>query len=499
MELQFKRCERPCLEAAVREIRNMELTQEIRLPDGMPDIGHILCAWGQTVLRGKEWRSDSVSFSGGMMVWVLYAPEDGSEERCIEGWIPFQMRWDLPEGSLEGKIRIHCIPRFVDARSVSARKLMVRAGTAAQVEAFVPRSLELWEPENAPEDVQLLQTRWPVRMPMEAGEKSFLMDEELELSGGAPEPEKIICFRFEPRLTEKKVLGNKLVFRGNGNLHVLCRCAGGRLHSWDLALPFSQFAELDGDYGSDAQADLVLAPTNLELELGENGRLRFKGGVVGQYLITDKQLLTTAEDAYSPGREVNLRMENVQVPAVLETRQENMYGEQTLPAEAEEIADISFLPEFTRQRPDENGVALEVPGQFQVLYYGTDGILHAGTVRWEGRQNVPADENTRLWIDPGPAEALRAASGSGQIAFSAQLPMEMTTVTSQSIPMVTALELGESRRKDPERPSLILRRAGEDRLWDIAKASGSTMEAIRRLNGIPDEPAPDRMLLIPVL
>ena len=43
---------------------------------------------GQTILRGKEWRSDSVSFSGGMMVWILYAPEDGSEERCIDGWIP---------------------------------------------------------------------------------------------------------------------------------------------------------------------------------------------------------------------------------------------------------------------------------------------------------------------------------------------------------------------------------------------------------------------------
>lgn len=498
MELQFKRRERTCLEAAVRDVRNMELTQEIRLPDGMPDIGHILCAWGQTVLRGKEWRTDSVSFSGGMMVWVLYAPEDGSEERCIEGWIPFQMRWDLPENCPEGKIRIKCMPRFVDARSVSARKLMIRAGTAAQAEAFVPRQLDLWEPEGKQENVELLQTLWPIRLPVEAGEKSFLLDEEPELSG-AGDPEKIISFHMEPRINEKKVLGNKLVFRGNGNLHVLCRCAGGRLHSWDLQLPFSQFAELEGDFGPDAQADLVLSPTNLELELEEGGRMRFKGGVVAQYLITDKQLLTVAEDAYSPGREVELRREEAQIPAILETRQENLYGEQTLPAEAEEIVETRFQPEFPRIRPEGNGFAVEVPGQFQVLYYGTDGTLRAGTVRWEDAIRLPADENTRLRIRPAAAEIPRAVNGNGQIGLSIQLPVEMEAVTEQKIPMITGLELGEMREKDPNRPSVILRRAGEDRLWDIARMTGSTMDVIRQLNGFSDEPAPDRMLLIPVL
>lgn len=497
MELQFKRRERPCLEAVVREVRNMELTQEIRLPDGMPDIGHIVCAWGQTVLRGKEWRTDSIAFSGGMMVWILYAPDDGSGERCIDGWIPFQMRWDLPEGCPEGTIRIRCLPRFVDARSVSARKLMVRAGTGAQAEAFVPRNLEFWEPEGNGKDVELLQTRWPVRVPMEAGEKQFLLDEEPELSGAA-QPESIISYRMEPRVAEKKVLGNKLVFRGNGNLHLLCRCSDGRLRGWDVPLPFSQFTELDGEYGTDAQADLVLSPTNLELELGEAGRLRFKGGVVAQYLVADKQILTTAEDAYSPEREVKLQTDNMRIPAILETRQENLYGEQSIAADAEEIADIGFLPEFPRIRQGENGIDLELPGQFQVLYYGTDGTLRAGNARWEGTQRIAADDSVRLWVTPGPAEVSRAASGNGQIGLSTQIPMEVTAQADQQLPMITGLELGEVRSKDPERPSLVLRRAGEDRLWDIAKETGSTMEAIRRINGFSEEPAPDRMLLIPV-
>ena len=53
MEIEFQKAELPCLTAVVNEIQNGEQTQELRLPDDMPDVGKVLCAWGQTILRGK--------------------------------------------------------------------------------------------------------------------------------------------------------------------------------------------------------------------------------------------------------------------------------------------------------------------------------------------------------------------------------------------------------------------------------------------------------------
>lgn len=498
MELQFKKSICSCLDTAVREIQNVEQTQEIKLPDGMPDIGRVLAAWGQVILRGKEWRSDSITFSGGMMVWVLYAPEDGSEERCIDGWIPFQMKWDLPSGTREGDIRIHCLPRFVDARSVSARKLMVRAGAAAMAEAFVPMEAETYAPDSATENVELLRSRYPVRLPKEAGEKTFLMDEDLTLPGSAPQAEKVIYYCLRPKVTDGRVLSNKVVFRGNANLHVLYRSEEGQLHGWDFELPFSQFAELNGEHSSDAQTDILLSPTSLELELDDEGHLRLKCGIVGQYLITDQQMLELIEDAYSPDRELNIQTETLELPTVLENRRENIFGEQTIPAEANLAADVSFLPDFPRQRRTENGVQMEIPGTFQVLYYGEDGILHSATARWEGQQSINADENSQIMVVPMAAEGPQAIPGSDNIVAKTDLPLEMNTTARQRIPMVTGVELGEQRKADPNRPSLILRRAGDKRLWDIAKASGSTMDAIRRANHLDEEPAPGQMLLIPV-
>lgn len=497
MELNFEKTILSCLDTAVQEVLNSEQTQEIKLPDGMPDIGHILSAWGQVILRSKEWRSDSIAFSGGIMVWVLYAPEDGSPERCIDAWIPFQMKWDLPDGTPEGHIRIQCLPRFVDARSVSARKIMVRAGVAVMATALAPRSVEVYAPEEVPEGVELLRSVYPVRLPMEAGEKSFLQDEDLTLPDSAPQPDQLVYYQLNPRITDKKVLSNKVVFRGNTNLHLLYRSDEGQLHSWDYEVPFSQYVDLNGEHGSDALADILLSPTSLELEVDDEGHLRLKCGIVAQYLITDKQLLELIEDAYSPGRELELRTEMLEIPAVLENRRESIYGEQAISAEANVAADTNFLPDFPRQHRTENGVEMELPGTFQVLYYGEDGGLHAGTAHWEGRQSLNADLNCQITAVPMPFQA-QASAGNGSILAKAELPLEITATAHQGIPMVTGVGVGEERRLDPGRPSLILRRAGDKRLWDIAKDSGSTMEAIRKANNLQEEPAPNQMLLIPV-
>ena len=260
------------------------------------------------------------------MVWLLYAPEDGNPERSIDAWIPFQVNWDLPEDTPEGTMRMLALPRFVDGRSTSARKLMVRSGVAVMAEAYVPKTAEVFAPGEIPEGVEILRSTYPIRLPVEAGEKAFQLDEDLTLPDSAPHPEKILYYRLNPKVTDRKVLSNKVVFRGNGNLHILYRSEEGQVHSWDFDLPFSQYAPLDGEYGTDAQADFWLAPTALELQLDEEGHLRLKGGMTAQYLITDKQLVEVAEDAYSPVREMELSREPMTLPAVLENLRENLYG-----------------------------------------------------------------------------------------------------------------------------------------------------------------------------
>ena len=168
MQLQFAKQEISCLHTLKREVQSQEQTQEFRISDGMPDIGSIIGAWGQVILRGKEWQSEGMTVSGGTMVWVQYLPEEGGQPQCVESWLPFQMRWTLPETQHDGTIFAQCLLRSVDARSLSARKMMVRANVSILGWAMERGSKDLYEPENIPEDVQLLTKVYPMELHLSA-------------------------------------------------------------------------------------------------------------------------------------------------------------------------------------------------------------------------------------------------------------------------------------------------------------------------------------------
>lgn len=493
MELQFKKRSISCLRRVKREPSIQELTQEVRLTDGMPDIGRVLCCWGQMIIRSKEWRGDTVTVVGGAMVWILYAPEDGTEPRCIDAWIPYQLRWEHMDADQEGPLRISPLLRFVDARTVSARKFMVRAGAAAMAEALCRGESLIFSPDEVPEDVELLKRVYPVRLPREAGEKTFQMDEELTLTN----VHKLMSYTLRPEATDCRVLANKVVFRGVGKLHLVYICSEGRIRTADFEVPFSQFAELDNSYSPDARVDICFGTTLLELDT-EEGKLRLKCGLVAQYLVDDRELIEIVEDAYSPRREMKVHEESLILPSILEDKAETVTASRIDSGHRGEVVDVNFLPDFPRQRQTADGVELEIPGLFQTLYYGEDGALQSANTRWETRMELPAGEDSRIdamMAPQGEPQAMESADG---FELSSQMALKLRTTSDAGIPMVTGLELGEMQEPDEGRPSLILCRPGGESLWELAKRTGSTMAEIQKANSISEEISPNRMILIPI-
>lgn len=499
MELQFNKNILPCLQRVTWEVQSLEQTQEVRLPDGMPDIGSVLGAWGQVLMRGKEWRGGGMNMTGGVMVWVLYAPEDGSSPQCVEAWIPFTAKWDFPDTERDGSILTSCLLRGVDARSISARKLMVRTGIGVLGQAYIPGEAAIYAPTDLPVDVQVLRRSYPMELPREAGEKPFALEEELTLPGSCPKLDKLIRYDLQPELIDRKVVAGKVVFRGAALLHILYCGQDGQLYSWDFEIPFSQYTELEREYDQDARAILYPAVTSLELETGEEDKLRLKAGLTCQYLIFDRPMIEIVEDAYSTGRPVMPRVEELRLPAVLDTASQTIRAEQTVDAEGVRMADMAFYPDQPRQQRQADGVELAYPGQFQMLYYDAAGSLKSGSARWEGTWSLPAADDSRVEATAWPSGRPQASLGGGSANLRGDVLAQAVTVQQQGLPMVTALELGEMTEPDPARPSLILRRPEGCSLWDVAKRHGSTVAAIQKANDLQAEPTDDRILLIPVM
>ena len=474
-----------------------EETQELKLPESMPDIGRVIAAWGQVVLRGKEWRSGHIGLNGGVMVWVLYAPEDGSEPRKLESWIPFNVRTEHSQEGEDGVIRAECVVSGVDARSISSRKMMLRCQIGLLVQVLEPREAEICTPEKLPEDIQVLDRTYPMVLTRETGERSFLIDEQIPLGQGRSQPQRIVYYRMSPRVTEQKVLGSRAVFRGVGELHLLCQDEREKLFPLDLEVPFAQYLDLDGDYDEGAEISTLLCLTSLEAEPDDAGGLRVKCGMVAQYIINAPTVVRCLEDAYSPNRELELVHRELMLPAWLEEQVRQIELEERLTGEGVPL-DAIFFPELPQVNRLPGGAEIRCGGSVQTLCEAPDGSLQGKTIRMARTEQLLTDCDTIActWLRGGTG--LRR-EGSGWTAEQ-RMELKLSSVSTKPINMVAGIRASECREPDPGRPSVIVRaRKPEETLWDIAKYCGSTVSAIQRLNKLESEPDENRLLLIPVI
>lgn len=482
MEWNKKPC--PYLKTVSRQVQNQEQTQELRLPEEMPDIGRVLCAWGQCLIRSKEWRGDGMSISGGVSASVIYMPEDGTSPRTMEAWLPFQMKWSLPQSQRNENLRAMCLLHSLDARILSARKMMLRAGISVLGEIYEPSEAEIYVPSEVPEDVELLTNVYPAVLPREIGEKTFTFEEDIRV----PNVKQWISWRMEPEIGEQSVVGGRAILRGNGQLHYVYMDQEDTIHSGQQDIPFAQFIDLDREYDKDTTVDMMLAVSSLEPENTSDG-VRIQCALTAQYLVWDRTLLEVVEDAYSPLRNMEMSTESLQLPMELDSRMEMIQAQSRFKEGT--IKDVIFLPDHPNQFREGNMVNIGLSGTFQILYQDKDGNLQAELENWSEEMNLAAGVDTQLC-------ATMQSISFPDSGMNVQVKLNLQTRANQEMTMITGVTLGQFQQPEADRPTLILRRMNEDSLWELAKGCGSTVDAIRKANGLTQEPDRGQMLLIPI-
>lgn len=498
MEVEFNRTAVPCLHQVLRQVQNQEVTQEIRLPESTQDLGKIVCCRGQVLIRSKEWRGRDVSMSGGVLAFVLYTPEDGEEIRSVDAWLPFQMRWDIPDSARDGMLRLYGRVCSIDARQTSAGKLLLRANVGMLAEALEPGQEQLYSAPELPEDVQLLKRSYPVRLPVEAGEKSFSMEESLSVDSGEPDIDRILGYEMIPTILDHKVMSEKVVFRGSADVQMLYSAQDGTLHSCSFEIPFSQYSDLGQEYGQNADADVLIMPTSLEMEQTGPDSVQMKAELIGQYMVCDMPMLETVEDAYSLRRNVDVQMQTLELPSILDSGNEDCRVQIEGEVSGGEVIASAMYADFPRIYRQADSVQAEMNGTFHTLYRNPDGTVSSAAERWEMTRSIPSDMQNDTQVRLIPRARPDAAILGQKLKLQGEMELEYQTMAGSGLPMTVSLQLGEESRPDPARPSLILRRAEDQDLWKLAKECGSTVDAIRSANHLTKDPEMGQLLLIPV-
>ena len=478
-----------------------EETLETIVPDANPDILRLIDTQGKVFLKSKEATDGRVTLTGTARLTVLYRPEGGTGPCCLEVGIPFSVCAE--DRRLTPGCPVTAVARVAgaDTRTVNPRKILTRVEVAIDVRAFCPDTTVLCTGVLAEggtaEERRELHRPWCV---CAVQEKQLTLQDNLTVPAGRPAAEELICDRVELTCIESKLIGNKLIFKGEAAVRLLYRPVGGGMDAADFTLPFSQVAEVVG-VGEEGQGQVSVALSGAEFSLGEDGRaVSATLSVLAQIVVREERELELLADTYSVCCCVNAE----RVPYIYRRRREAGVGRQMMRQLIEtgiavqSVVDVYCLVGQTGQKREGNQTTLAANVILTVVCMTEDGDYCAMSRSLDVGCPVEIPEECRCSFDCrcGEPVAMPVAEG-----VEVRFPMEFPYSCRQEAQGTVVREVTVEEEADGEgvKPSVVLRmlRPG-DSLWEMAKRYGTTTEDIIRANELNGrQPEDGTLLLIP--
>lgn len=488
MELELRQDYMSCWDSVFQTTITQEESAETIVPDNCPDILQILDGEGTLLLQNKEPTDGRAEFSGQVQATILYQP-DGEEGVCSLGLnLPFTARAEGPALTRRCGLTVQPWVQTVDVRMVNPRKVQVRVSYQLEVIGWQPQNLALAAGVAESEDCQVKQRlgEYASYQVSAVQEKSFTYSDSLAVPGGLPPVDTLLRFRPDCVCTESKIIGAKLVFKGEARISLLYRGENGNLYSAFFPLPFSQIMDA-GEAGEESDCQLDILFTQATCRVEEEGRsVSLELALLAQAVIGRAETRPILTDLYSTTHQLDVEEKSYQGWELLDqgTAQDTVRQVLECGLPGEGIYDVRVRPGRLTQTKQESELLLQGEADVFVLYAAQGGLIQSLHRKVPVSHRLPWREGKHTAAFTIPRDGTAAPVGNGiEVTF----PVEFTwrIVGERSLPGVSRVQLGEPLEQEESGPSVIIRtvRPGED-LWDIAKAYLTTEGEIAEANAL---------------
>lgn len=505
MEIELTRTQLACYDTVLDTTVLHEETMEMIVSDACPDILRIVDTAGTVCLKSKEAMEGRAEVTGAVRCAILYLPDGEKGVRRIEANIPFSCTADC--AGISPACSVVAVPRVLcaDTRVLNPRKVLVRVNLAVDFRVFCPATASLCTgaecaaPNNS---VEQLRERHKTYMVTCVQEKPFTFSDDLSIPGSRPEVAELLKCRANLNCTESKIIGNKLIFKGEAALRICYRAVDDTVCTVDFELPFSQIMEVSG-VGEEADCSLNVLLTELSCTLGAgDGRtVSVSMGLLAQAVIREERYIELLTDIYSTACDLTAEMQSNTFNDLVENNARRQTTREIVETEtmARSAIDASVNVGAVTQSREGNWVTFSVEAFVSVLYLNEENEVRAANRRVNVPCQVELPEGCACSCRSRGTGEVFATPTAGGIEVRFDLDFLYLALSSKRLAAVTGVQAGENIVRDGEKePSIVLRVVGQERLWDIAKTYRTTMADIMQANELePGGALEGKLLLIP--
>lgn len=500
MELELNKNLMQCYQQILDTTIQVEETQEAIVPDACADIEKIISLSGQVCLGDKQISGGQINISGNVEATVLYEGEGGDLQK-VNVKIPYNTQITLEH--LGAGDEIFVLPTLLrgEARMLNPRKILARVELMLEVAGFQGNTIMLCTGvESTPQQgIEQRMSSSEIRPLCAVQCKAFTFDESINLQGQG-ELTEILSLRITPHCTESKLIGNKLIFKGETDLQLMYLDEQGHLLHSRHSLPFSQIMEVE-DVGEGGHSTVSVVLSNFYANPSFEGArtVDLTLDCLAQATVRGEKHLELLEDTYSTSHHVKVEKEQHTLVSLAEEYHSpqpfrQMY-ETTMPVQVVEDSWVSLGKVSQTREGDYISFLCDInlfilccdeSGTRNLLYFQQE---------LEHKTECPPDIICTCRCQTVGEVFSAPAPGGVELRFTPEFVY--TLVEGKPITIVTTATLGEAREKGTSSVVLRLPQLGET-LWDIAKSYGTTSNQIMQANQLQEDcPPTGQMLLIP--
>ncbi len=480
------------------------LELDFLLPDYEPEVFRLLKTRVQPVIQQIHVNGNRLELGGVCNVSVLYLGEDQNTLQAARQSAPFSKIVELKKEA-GPDCMVQCVPRcyFVNARAVSPRRLEVRCGISLRTRVMQQAALPILADADK---LQLHKTPITCCGARITAAKSCTMSEDLELGQAKPAFHSLLDASYQVTLTEKKIMANKMIVRGDLLTRILyCPEGSGRPETMEWSEPVSQIIDLPGideEYICDIHVDQINGTFETMRGDGECRTLSAEWTMLFTAVCDKNEEKTITDDGFSCQFASSPVFETVPLNRIVTS------VSQTFPVTAsmaiqqvESLLSILTSMGESSCRLEEGRLLLSGTIEVTAVYCTPEGIMTADKpVLFEAALDCPAAENA------GFSPSITVSSASGTISsegIDLRLQLSVSGILYQTIQakLLTDIQVDESKPLTRSNAALrICYAEPQESLWEIAKRCRTSLSAIMEENGLQSEKLSERqMLLIPML
>lgn len=477
------------------------------LPDYCADIAAVLKCMMVPVIQSKQVTTDRLMVDGSVVIRVLYLDEGRQCIRVCEFGQPFTSTFELPPEATDAHIRLTAKTDYVNCRATSPRRLDIHGAFTVKLSMTAPGSVPTIA-DLTGDGVYTRKQPIAYTVPVGGAEKTFTINEMMELGEGKPPGESIIRCEIHPILTDFKPLVNKAILKGNLAMKTLYLVDSeqGLTETVEHDIPFSQIVDVDGlNEEWEVDADLQVQSNEVGLSVNHSGDSSLLSVNVKLQADIRCYQTGTAEvvtDAYSTRCPLSIQTKPLEVFQLVGIRRDTPVFRDTfdLPTDnIREIIDIWCDVDTAPARFDPQTGNVE--GRMMICMLVRDNNNEIAYYERVDNLSLPVEDSCdNMTVTLGVNRVTYNMLPSKQVQIQVELVMRRQCYVMGSGKVVAEVFEDENAAFPEEKAALKIYYANRgESLWEIAKSCHTSMQAIMEENNLQSDVLEENtMLLVPM-